>query len=204
MDAAEKFTEGTLVIADVADNAGGGAGGDSTYLLAEVLKRGIRDAALAMIYDPGAVNLACAAGVGARIHLRIGGKISKLSGDPLDVEAQVLAVSNNAKQRGLGPQLEPLGKAAAISVSGIDIVLNSRRQQTFSPDCFTELGIDPARKRLLVVKSSHHFFNHFQSIASKVIYCEAPGTLNLDLSGLPYCKIRRPIWPLDDVSFDDW
>lgn len=200
LDAAARNAAGPVVIADVADNPGGGAGGDSTYVLGEILRRGIGSVALAMLYDPGAVEIARAAGVGARIRMRIGGKISELSGSPLDVDATVLAVNDNARQKGLGPQLEHLGASAAIAVDGVDIVLNSRRQQTFSPDCFTEFGIDPRKKNLLVVKSSHHFYDQFQQLASRIIYCVVPGTVNPDLSRLPYRKIRRPIWPLEDIS----
>ena len=41
-----------VVLADYADNAGGGAPGDSTFMLREVLDRGIRDIALGIFWDP--------------------------------------------------------------------------------------------------------------------------------------------------------
>jgi microcystin degradation protein MlrC len=85
-------------------------------------------------------------------------------------------------------------------VAGIDIVLNSIRQQTFSTNPFTDLGIDLRSKALVVVKSSQHFRTAFDSIAGATVYCNAPGSLNLDLATLPYTQIQRPIWPLDAVT----
>src|SRR5262249_17493870 len=135
-----------VVIADMADNPGGGAPGDSTFLLESMLALDMRDAAVAMICDPVAVQTAMRAGVGASLPMRIGGKAGRVSGRPLDVQARVLAVSNDASQMAQGMRMS-LGPAAAIEVAGIQIVLNSIRAQTFTPECFTALGIDPLSRK---------------------------------------------------------
>jgi microcystin degradation protein MlrC len=192
---------GTIVLADSSDNPGGGAACDSTFILRELIERGVRDAALGMLWDPLAVQLASGAGVGAQLALRIGGKVGPGSGQPLDVLATVTAVRSDARQHGLaGEFTEALGNAVALRVGGIDIVLNTARQQVFSPECFTELGIDLQTKRLVVVKSSRHFRARFDAIASATILCDAPGALNSDLARLPYQYIERPVWPLDDIA----
>jgi microcystin degradation protein MlrC len=80
---------GPIVLADVADNAGGGAPSDSTFMLRAMLERGMRDAALGCIWDPGAVALAFAAGEGAKLRVRLGGKLGPMSGQPLDLEVRV-------------------------------------------------------------------------------------------------------------------
>lgn len=192
---------GLVVLADGADNPGGGAACDSTFILRELLERGVRDAALGMIWDPQAVQLAMDAGVGAELALRVGGKVGPASGLPLDLRATVTAVRGDARQHGLaGKYTEALGDAVAIRAEGIDIVLNSRRQQVFSPECFTELGIDLAAKRLVVVKSTRHFRAWFDPIAADTVFCDAPGALNSDLARLPYIHLRRPVWPLDPID----
>lgn len=192
---------GLFVLADGADNPGGGAACDSTFVLRELIARDARDVALGMLWDPQAVQLARDAGVGAELALRIGGKVGPASGAPLDVRALVTAVRADARQHGLAGQFtEALGDAVAIRVGGIDIVLNTRRQQVFSPECFTQLGIDLAHKRVVAVKSTRHFRACFDPIASETVFCDAPGALNSDLARLPYAHLRRPIWPLDDVA----
>ena len=192
---------GLIVMADSADNPGGGAAGDSTFILRELLAREVQDVALGMIWDPLAVQLASDAGVGAELVLRIGGKVGAGSGMPLDLHATVTAVRSDARQHGLAGQFtEALGDAVAIRTGSIDIVLNTRRQQVFSPDCFTQLGIDLAHKRLVVVKSTRHFRACFDAIAVATMMCDTPGALNGDLARLPYRHLTRPIWPLDPLD----
>lgn len=193
--------KGLVVLADSSDNPGGGASCDSTYVLRELLHRGVRDVALGMLWDPLAVQLAGDAGVGAELPLRIGGKVGEGSGMPVDVLATVIAVRRDARQHGLaGEFTEALGDAVAIRFDGIEVVLNNRRQQVFSPECFTEMGIDLSAKSLVVVKSTRHFRAAFDPIAAETIICDAPGALNSDLTRLPYVHLGRPIWPLDPLT----
>lgn len=189
---------GPVVLADTADNAGGGAAGDSTFVLRALLQRGLRDVALGMVWDPQTVAIATSAGVGARLPLRIGGKVGPMSGDPVDLEVEVLACRDDARQRSLTPGgTDPLGPAVAVRAQGIDIVLNSIRQQVFSPECFTQLGIDPAAKRLVVVKSTQHFRSGFDAMAAAVVYADSPGSLQADIGSLPFKHLPRPVWPID-------
>jgi microcystin degradation protein MlrC len=193
--------EGPVILADASDNPGGGAACDSTFILQEILRRQLQDTVVGMIWDPQSAITAADAGVGSTLQIRIGGKTGPLSGMPVDIEATVLAVRDDATQRGLdGKGRDPLGLAVALKRGSITIVVNSIRQQTFSPDCFTELGIELSDKRLVVVKSSQHFRGAFDRIASSTVYCDAPGSLNTNLSALPYRFLQRPVWPLDPIS----
>jgi microcystin degradation protein MlrC len=188
-----------FVIADACDNAGGGAGSDSTFLLDALLRRGLRGYALGLLWDPIAAAFAVDAGVGATLALRLGGKAGPLSGRPLDVQARVLALRPDGKQSGLGFHV-PLGAMAALEIAGNVVVVNSVRTQVFSPSCFTDLGIDLQAMKALVVKSSQHFRAQFEPLVRAVRYCETPSYLPLDMRNLPYTKLQRPMWPLDDVT----
>lgn len=186
-----------VVLADGSDNPGGGAASDSTFVLRELLRQGATGVALGMIWDPQAAAIAADAGVGAKLPLRIGGKVGPLSGDPVDLDVEVLCVRADATQRGLSGAREALGLAVALRTPALDIVINSIRQQVFSPDCFTEMGVDLSQKKLVVVKSTQHFRMGFDPVAGAIVYCDAPGSLNGDLGKLPFRHLRRPIWPLD-------
>lgn len=184
---------GPIVIADGADNPGGGAACDSTFILQSLIERGATKAALGMIWDPQAALIAADAGVGARLPLRIGGKVGPMSGPPVDAQVEVLAVVEDGLQRGLTGKLsEPLGLAVAVRIGGVDVVINSIRQQVFSPECFAALGVDLSEKRLVVVKSTQHFQAAFAPVAGAMMYCNAPGSLNMDLSTLPYRHLSPP------------
>ncbi|HEY0520709.1 MAG TPA: M81 family metallopeptidase [Ilumatobacteraceae bacterium] len=202
IDEALRSPVGPVVIADRSDNAGAGAASDSTYILRELVERDVADATLGMIWDPMAVRVCHDAGLGARLPLRIGGKAGRLSGQPLDAVAEVISVRDDAKQAlfGQGPAREPLGRTAAVRIGGIDVVLASRRQQVFSPHCFTEHGIDLARRHIVVVKSMQHFMGGFAPIAARVIRCDGPGSATLDMSQIPYTRIHRPMLGLDPVD----
>ncbi len=196
LDQALALPAGPIVLADMADNAGGGAPSDSTFILRAMLARGMRDAALGSIWDPGAVALAFEAGEGARMRLRVGGKLGPMSGDPIDLDATVTRLARQVMQDGLGGKVR-MGDCAAITAGGIDIVLNSKRTQTFTPSAFTNLGLDPAAKRYVVVKSMNHFRAGFAPIAKSILYVAAPGTIDFDYRRLTYRRVRRPIYPLD-------
>ncbi len=186
--------QGRVVLADTADNAGGGAPSDNVSLLRAMLGRSLRDAAFGCIWDPQAVAICTEAGVGATFELRLGGKGGAASGDPLDVEITVRAIAERHDQQGLGDSRAPMGASVWIETGGIDIVVNSIRTQTFSPDAFTGLGIDLSSKRLIAVKSTQHFRSHFASLADEIILVATPGTLQMDFAMLPYRKKRNLVY----------
>lgn len=190
-----------VIVADTSDNPGGGAPGDSTYLLRALLDAKVDNAALGMLWDPVAVKLAMTAGVGAKIPLRIGGKTGPMSGPPLDVEATVLACRTDARQNAQGAMVG-LGPAVAIQVEGVRIVMNTTRNQVFDPACFTELGVDPRTCRVVVVKSQQHFHATFASFASKIVYSTPPGTVNTDYKAVTFTKIPKIMYPLKEPPFE--
>ena len=197
LDEALAFDGGPVVLADGADNPGGGAAGDSTFILQRLLERGIGNACLGPLWDPIAARIAFEAGVGARLNLRIGGKIGPLSGDPLDLPVKVVALQSDMFMTGLSNTPTALGDCALVEAGGVQIVLISLRNQAMGSDLFTKLGVDLAAKKIVVVKSSQHFYASFSKVAQKVIYVGAPGAVTLDLKTLPYKKIKRPKWPID-------
>ncbi|MGE0724390.1 MAG: M81 family metallopeptidase [Alphaproteobacteria bacterium] len=196
LDKASARNDGTVVIADPSDNAGGGAPSDSTYILRRMMERKITNAALGPIWDPIAVRMCFDAGEGARFALRFGGKMGPTSGDPIDATVTVTKLVRNATQT-FGHALSQVGDAAAIDVDGIAIVLITNRQQAKGTDLFTNLGIDPTKRRMVVVKSTNHFYASFGPIAAEVLYTDAPGSLPRDFTKLPYTRVKRPKWPLD-------
>ncbi|VTU17873.1 hypothetical protein SRS16CHR_02118 [Variovorax sp. SRS16] len=200
LDQALAFDGAPVVLADGADNPGGGAAGDSTFMLRRMVERGIGNAALGPVWDPGAARMAFEAGAGARLALRIGGKISPLSGDPIDLECTVKALCPEMVMTGLANTPIALGDCALVEAKGIEIVLTTLRSQAMGTDLFTQLGCDLAAKKIIVVKSSQHFYASFSKVAKHVIYAGAPGSVTLDLSTLPYRKVRRPRWPLDAAA----
>lgn len=196
IDAAIAEPAGPVVLTDVWDNPGGGTAGDSTFVLRRFVERGVRDVAFGTIWDPLAVKLCMAAGVGAKMPLRIGAKLAPRHGEPVDAMVTVKAIVPDAFQH-FRDSVVPLGDSAAVEFDGIEVILNSNRAQSFEPDLFSNLGIDPLKKKMLVLKSANHFFGAFSKIASRIIYIDAGGPYPGDPRKVEFKKLKRPIWPLD-------
>ena len=200
LDAALAAPPGLAVIADKADNTGGGAPGDSTFILRRAVERGLRDIAIGPFWDPVAVRLCHDAGEGAVILLRVGGKTGPESGDPVDLKVIVRGLHDELVQRGLSAP-SVLGKAAWVEADGIHIVLVDRRVQGFTPSLFSNAGLPLDEMRIAVVKSTAHFRAGFAPVASLIVTTVGPGALLEDYGALPY--ERRPLnyWPRVD---DPW
>jgi len=191
---AKEVSKGLVVIADIADNAGGGAPSDSTFILQALLEQKFENIALGMIWDPQAVKIAMKAQVGDVINLRIGGKTCPQSGIPIDVSAEIIGFDWADD-----PKLLVKDHKVGIRVEGVDIVLNSIREQVITDEEFALVGIEVLSKSIVVVKSTQHFYGFYGQIAKKVIYCETPGVLSTELFNLDFKHLPRPIWPLDDL-----
>ncbi len=195
LDRALAAKSGPVVLADVADNAGGGAPSDSTFILKRLVERGIRDVATGCYWDPVAVRICKEASVGATFDLRIGGKCGKASGDAVDLRVTVRGVSDKLTQTGNNGGQVPLGEAAWVEGAGIDLVLNTLRGQTYAPDAFSNLGLDPTKRKIVVVKSTQHFHARFAPLATDVVYVSTPGAIPPDFANIPYTKKTTPFWP---------
>lgn len=200
LDIAEAEPKGPIVLADVSDNAGGGAPSDATFLLRAMIERGMTSIATGLFYDPGAVRICQEVGEGATLDLRIGGKFGPMSGDPLDLTVTVRKCTSGLTQR-FGKLPAPIGNAVWVEYNGIDIVLNDVRSQTFHPEAFEQLGIDLSQRRYVCVKSSNHYQAGFNPIAAKVIPVATPGAITPDYANIPYTRRARDYWPAVEEPF---
>ncbi|MCC6008180.1 MAG: M81 family metallopeptidase [Rhodobacteraceae bacterium] len=185
---------GPVVLADQADNPGGGAPGDATFLLRAILSRRLCGVVTGIYWDPVVVRLCAEAGEGTRLPLRLGGKLGPVSGDPLDIEAEVVAIRDGLTQR-FGQLPVPLGRLVHLRTGGVDIVVSDLRGQVFHPEAFTQMGIELANARIVCVKSSTHFHAGFAPIAAQVILVATPGAISPDFAAIPARRQPPGLWP---------
>lgn len=196
-----------VIVADQSDNPGGGAPGDATYALQWLLDHQIEEAGMALFYDPEVVRIARRAGVGARLPVRLGGKLGPTSGAPVDLDVTVLGLIERYRQP--FPQLSGAtdwveqGTLVALRCAGIDLIVTDGRSQCLSPAVFSDLGIDPRTKRLLILKSVQHFHAAFAPIAGEILYMSAPGAVAPDPRRIRYRKVvtsRLYPWTKDPLA----
>lgn len=196
LDEAANVAEGPVVLADMADNAGGGAPSDATFLLQAMLERGMTQAVSGCYFDPESVQRCFAAGVGATVRLELGGKHGAASGPSLSIEPKVVALQNDHWQTGLGGSRVHLGRSALVEADGILIAICSMRAQVFAPDAFTGLGVDVEAMHVIAVKSTQHFHSRFAPIARRVLYVATPGAISPQYDQLPFVKRDTDVWPI--------
>lgn len=203
LDMAQAEPRGPVVLADMSDNAGGGAPSDATFLLRAMLDRGMHDFATGIFWDPVAVRICQDAGEGAQLALRLGGKCGPMSGDPLDLTVTVRRIATGLSQR-FGRLPQGLGTAVWLSTGAkgdIDIVINDSRTQTFHPEAFTGLGIGLDARRYVCVKSSNHYRAGFAPIAARIVPVATPGAITPDFTAIPYTRRAPNYWPKVEDPF---
>ena len=196
-----------VVIADTADNAGGGAPADATFILEQVLSRNISQVASGVYWDSESVARCKTAGSGAITDLQLGGKNGVVSGNPVQLTVRVRSILEHYSQPDTGGGRQPVGSLVWVtpvdaSPANVNIVISEDRCQTLHPEIFTALGINLEEMKLIIVKSSQHFFTGFAPLAAEILYVASPGTLNFDFANIPYRKFTRPYWPKHELPQD--
>lgn len=191
-----------IILADMADNTGGGAPGDSTEVLHTFLELGLRDALLLYLVDPETARQAHAAGKGQRIAVRLGGKSDPVQGPPVEREVEVVALSNGRFTYDgpmYGGLTGDLGPSAWLRHAGVNVVVVSARMQPLDQAFARSLGIDCAAQRYLAVKSAVHFRSGFERIAGSIHNVNARAIHTHDFAQLPYRRRSRPMFPLEEM-----
>ena len=205
LDLAEAEEKGPVVINESSDNPGGGAPGDGTFLLRELLKRNLPGTAFGHILDPQVAKQAAEAGVGATISCTLGGKTDNLHGEPVLIEnAYVKAVCDgkfiNKSPMGFGETINH-GLTVRLRVGNVDVVVTSLPRQTMDKGPFEIVGINYSEYRILCLKSSQHFRGWWQDKAAKIIPCDPPGIHCGDLSVFDFKMANTNYFPLGDAMW---
>ena len=195
-----------LIIADYADNPGGGAYGDAPALLKAMLDRGVKDACFGPMVDPEAAAKLHEHAEGETVTLDIGGKTDpRFGGSPLSVTGVIKCLSDG-ECVGDGPmkggQTMHFGPTAVLHVDGINVLVTTEASQMYDQQQFRAFGIDPSAKSVVALKSMQHFRAAFEPMAEKVVVCDSGALCTTNYAAMPYENVPRPIHPLDpDVTF---
>lgn len=192
-------TEQPVVIHETSDNCGGGAPGDGTHLLRAMLDAKLDNACFGFLVDPEVASVCHEAGVGARLQISLGGKYDDLHGAPLELTAYVKSLHDGRiRMRAMfkGAPLN-LGPMARLVVDGMDVIVASRRSQTFDIEPFLAVGIDVLNYDFVALKSSAHFRAGFQDLAGAIVTADPPGLTTLKIEVFPRERAPGPLWPVD-------
>lgn len=194
--------EGLVILSDTGDSVYGGAPGDNTVLLNELVKQNVACLSLVPVVDAQAVAAAMAAGVAAPITLAVGGRHDHRFSQPLTLTGRVAAVSEGVTAEIPERGVCRLGRTALVECGAIRVVLLDRRSFAVNhPLLYTHLGIDVAQAKLVVVKTASNF-QFFAPWRKQLIRVDTPGTTQSNLAAFDWRRLPRPIDPFDELT--DW
>jgi microcystin degradation protein MlrC len=201
---ARQMQGGPIVLLDHYDNCASGGTMDTMAVLGGILEAGLQDVCAFAIFDPQAVQKMKQAGLGARVTLPLGGKLDMpalgLKGKPLAVTGTVKRISDGL-YKNEGPmakgELMDMGASAVLDTGKVEIAVISRHTEPYDMGSFRALGLEPAKKKYLMLKSRVHWRAGLGPLAKAVIECAGEGVCTSDYSQLRFNRVRRPAYPLD-------
>ncbi len=195
-----------VVLMDTGDNIGGGAAGDSTFLLAELVRQKATGWVV-VLADRAAVEVAARAGVGQPFDLPVGAKADALHGTPVPITGHVRSLNDGkffeTEVRHLGSRYHDMGRTAVIEVAGSTpdmanlVVLTTERCSPYSLHQLISVGVTPERQRIIVVKGTVAPRAAYEPIAAEIIVVDTPGSTTVNPRRLVYRHARRPLFGLE-------
>lgn len=189
-----------IILVEMGDNIGGGSPGDSTIVLAELIRQKA-SGFVVVLYEPEGVQTCIQAGVGAEVALNVGGKTDNLHGHPVSIRGKVRLIHDGrfveTEPRHGGQRYHNQGLTTVVAIGDSLVVLTSRRQTPFSLQQLYSLGIDPTAMRMIVVKAAIAYRAAYEPIAGQIIEVDTPGFTAVNPLHFTYQDVRRPLFPLD-------
>ena len=201
---ARTLGEGPIVLVDHGDNTASGGTQDVMSVIAEAMRQGLDDVVAGPICDPASVGRIIAAGTAAGVTRPLGGKVDMpqigLAGKALTVTGKVTRITEGefvvSGPMATGTRVR-MGRTAVLDTGPMQIVVSEGRSEPFDLGVFTHCGIDPRRKRYVLIKSRQHFRAGFEPIARHIVLCDGEGVTSSDLRLFTYRKRPRPLYPFD-------
>ena len=195
-----------VVINESSDNPGGGAPGDGTFLLAEMLRRDVPGSVYGYIFDPEVVQQAIAAGVGSRIDCALGAKTDSHHGQPLELKDAYVKTISDGKYLKKNPMgaggIGSIGQTVLLQVGNVSIIVASARRQVLDDGPFRIAGIDWQDMRIIALKSAQHFKGWWTGRARTIVACDSPGIHSGDLTTFAFQHANTGYFPLGDPEWE--
>ena len=200
--AARQAPPGPVILIEAADCAGGGAAGDNIATLAALLAAGeLSGEALYPVVDPEAARACHQAGMGGNVTLSLGHRVDSRWGQPLWLSGVVEGLHDGRfTYRGgiWDAVVGEMGATAVVRVGQIRILVTTHATYDWADEQWQAVGIDPRRSRYVVVKNPMNYHNVYDEVAAAVYILDTPGPTPATVKGLPFQRLERPFFPLDD------
>jgi microcystin degradation protein MlrC len=183
--AAAKERKVPVVVADHSDRTG-----NSTHILAELIKQRAQNFCIATLADDRAIaDVAKLAKPGGAVSVNVGGYADQYAGTPVKIDGVV---------EFLGPYRQHKSIAVLKFGDNNRLILTPVLDQVTDPGIFRDLKIPFEACDLMVLKSRVHFWRGFveDGFAKAVVVIDAPGLGPADVTTIPYKNAPKDLYPL--------
>lgn len=206
MDCLRAHERGPVLLVEPADNIGGGAPGDLTNVLRALIKSGVANAGV-ILNDPETVALLWDCPPGHSLHVMLGGKSGGVGAEPLGLDVELISKSEGrftledscSHLASLFGREIDMGPCTVVRHEGVRILITSRKTPPFDLGQWRSQGINPEELFVIGVKAAVAHRRAYDPIAAASYTVDSPGPCAEDLRRLPYRRIRRPVYPLDEL-----
>jgi len=197
--------EGPIVLVEPADNIGGGTYGDLTIVLKALLDHDVANAGV-VICDPEAAQRVSQLRVGERARMPIGGKSGSAGAQPLDLEVELVSMSDGHfrcedphSHMAVNGLDVAMGPSAVVKCKGVTLLLTSIPTAPMDLAQWRSQGIAPESLFAINVKAAVAHRQAYNPIAKASYVLNTLGPCAPDLRALPIKKVKRPVYPLDEI-----
>ncbi len=172
---------------------------DSTYVLKDLLARGVGRAYAPFMFDPALATAAVRAGAGATLDMPMFGKSSTRAGGPIDAPAKVLW-AGRLKFPITGPlktgMTIDLGASALLRIGDVLVSVVSAQWSAIDLDCFSQFDLDPADFDVILLRSKTHFREIYEPLCREIVIVDTPDWGPAELAALPYEYLPAGVYPV--------
>ncbi len=190
-----------VVLVDASDAVGGGAAGDSAVVLRALVEAGVELPAATLITDPETVARAREAGVGRAFRAAVGNKLSAgWYGAPVELDVTVEKLTDGGfTYRGgiMQGATSSMGPTALLSAGPFRIVCCSYPTYEYADEQYAAAGVDLDEMKFIVSKTAGNYTQGFAHAAAAFVL-DTPGPTTPNQRALPWRRVTRPIFPLDE------
>jgi microcystin degradation protein MlrC len=192
---------GPVLLLDTADTTGGGAAGDSIALVRGLIEAGVTEPCLAMVVDPDAARRCHRTRIGETLSLSIGHRVDPQWGKPLKVTGKLVRKSDGRFRYSggiLSGTWSSMGPSAVLQIGSLSLLVMTHPTYDYAYEQYASVGLDPRRAKFVGVKNMMNFRVGYRDIMKGFFVVDCPGPTPTDMRALPFRRVKRPVFPIDD------
>jgi microcystin degradation protein MlrC len=154
--------------------------------------------AIVPVVDPIAAQMACDAGAGKRLIIRLGHQVDPQWGEPINVEGVVSRLSDGIfTYRGgiWDGRSGCMGPSAVFEIGPIQVLISSNATYDWKTEQLDLLGLNIPESKFIVVKNPMNYQQAYAEVMKAALILDTPGPTPVNTNSLTYTKMNSQWFP---------